>query len=172
MKKLIVIVFLMSGLLMFAQEKAWTVDECMHYAVENSTRRIKQEAQNEIYQQNQLEAVGGLLPSLNASTDGTMYYGRVLDKDNYKYVNTNTLYNDYGINSSVVLFDGFAQFSRVRMEKLNRLKGLQQLQDTKDKVAYETMEIFFNVKYYQGTVKLAAQQLDESTANLKRVKRM
>jgi len=162
----------MSGLLMFAQEKAWTVDECMHYAVENSTRRIKQEAQNVIYQQNQLEAVGGLLPSLNASSDGTMYYGRVLDKDIYKYVNTNTLYNDYGINSSVVLFDGFAQFSRVKMEKLNRLKGLQQLQDTKDKVAYETMEIFFNVKYYQGTVKLAAQQLDESTANLKRVKRM
>ncbi|MBA0882917.1 TolC family protein [Flavobacterium undicola] len=172
MKKLIVIVFWMSGLLMSAQEKAWTVDECMRYAVENSTLRIKQEAQNEIYKQNQLEAVGGLLPSLNASTDGTMYYGRVLDKNTYKYVNTNTLYNDYGINSSVALFDGFAQFSRVKMEKLNRLKGLQQLQENKDRVAYETMEIFFNVQYYQGTVKLAAQQLDESTANLKRVKRM
>lgn len=162
----------MSGLLMSAQEKAWTVDECMCYAVENSTLRIKQEAQNEIYKQNQLEAIGGLFPSLNASTDGTMYSGRVLDKDTYKYVNSNTLYNDYGINSSVVLFDGFAQFSKVKMEKLNRLKGLQQLQENKDRVAYETMEIFFNVQYYQGTVKLAAQQLDESTANLKRVKRM
>ncbi len=164
--------FWISSFLMSAQEKAWTVDECMRYAVENSTLRIKQEAQNEIYKQNQLEAVGGLLPSLNASTNGTMYYGRVLDKDNYKYVNSNTLYNDYGINSSVVLFDGFAQFSRVKMEKLNRLKGLQQLQENKDRVAYETMEIFFNVQYYQGIVKLTAQQLDESAANLKRVKRM
>jgi outer membrane protein TolC len=58
------------------------------------------------------------------------------------------------------------------MEKLNRLMGLQQLQDTNDMVAYKTMEIFFNVQYYQGTVKLANQQLDESISNLKQVKRM
>jgi len=162
----------MVTLLMKAQEKMWTLDDCMHYAVEHSTRRAKQEAQNEIYKQNQIEAVGGLLPSINASADGSMYYGRVLDKDTYKYVNNNTLYNQYGISSSVLLFDGLAQFSRVKVEKLNRLKGLQQLQDTKDMLAYETMEIFFNVQYFQGTVKLALQQLDESTSNLKQVKRM
>ena len=162
----------MITLLLTAQEKEWRMDECMRYAVEHSTRRAKQEAQNEIYKQNRIEAVGGLLPSLNASADGSMYYGRVLDKDTYKYVNNNTLYNQYGIGSSVLLFDGLAQFSRVKVEKLNRLKGLQQLQDTKDMLAYETMEIFFNVQYYQGTVKLAMQQLDESTSNLRQVKRM
>ena len=172
MKKLFFFGFCMVTLLLTAQEKVWNVDECMHYAVEHSTRRAKQEAQNEIYKQNRIEALGGLLPSVNANADGTMYYGRVLDKDTYKYVNNTTLYNQYGINSSVLLFDGLAQFSRVKVEKLNRLKGLQQLQDTKDMLAYETMEIFFNVQYYQGTVKLAMQQLDESTANLGQVKRM
>jgi len=162
----------MFTILLQAQEKEWTVDECMRYAVEHSTKRAKQEAQNEIYKQNQIEAIGGLLPTLNANTDGTMYYGRVLDKDTYQYVNNNSLYNQYGISSSVLLFDGFAQFSRVKVEKINRLKGLQQLQDTKDMLAYETMEIFFNVQYYQGTLKLAMQQLDESIANLRQVRRM
>jgi len=162
----------MFTMVLSAQEKMWTVDECMHYAVEHSTKCAKQEAQNEIYKQNHIEAVGGLLPSINASADGTMYYGRVLDKDTYKYVNNSTLYNQYGISSSLLLFDGLAQFTRGKVEKLNRLKGLQQLQDTKDMLAYETMEIFFNVQYYQGTVKLAIQQLEESTTNLKQVKRM
>ena len=172
MKKLFFFGFCMFTLLLHAQEKVWKVDECMRYAVEHSTRRAKQEAQNEIYKQNRIEALGGLLPSVNANDDGTMYYGRVLDKDTYKYVNNTTLYNQYGLSSSVLLFDGLAQFSRVKVEKLNRLKGLQQLQDTKDMLAYETMEIYFNVQYYQGTVNLAMQQLDQSTANLRQVKRM
>lgn len=172
MKKLVLIAVWMCGMLLHAQEKTWTVDECMRYAVEHSTKRAKQEAQNEIYKQNRLEAVGGLLPSLNASADGNISFGRVLDKDTYKYVNNKTLYNQYSLNSSMLLFDGLAQFYKIKMEKLNRLKGLQQLQDTKDMLAYETMEIFFNVLYYQGTVKLATQQLDLSTANLKQIKRM
>lgn len=162
----------MPSLLMLAQEKAWSVDECMSYAIEHSTKRVKQEAQNEIYKQNRLEAVGGLLPSLNASSDGSMSFGRVLDKDTYQYVNKGTLYNEYALNSTLLLFDGFAQLSKTKMEKLNKLKGIQQLQDIKDMVAYETMEIFFNVQYYQGTVELAIQQLDQSTANLKQMKRM
>ena len=172
MKNWIIIVFCMYSMLLCAQEKNWTVDECMRYAVEHSTKRVKQEAQNEIYKQNRLEAVGGLLPSLNASSDGSMSFGRVLDKDTYQYVNKGTLYNEYALNSTLLLFDGFAQLSKTKMEKLNKLKGIQQLQDIKDMVAYETMEIFFNVQYYQGTVKLAMQQLDQSTANLKQVKRM
>jgi len=172
MKKMILIGFCLFTMLLSAQEKEWTVDECMHYAVAHSTRSAKQQAQNEIYKQNQLEAIGGLLPNINASSDGTMYYGRVLDKDTYKYVNNSTQYNQYSLNSSMLLFDGLAQFTRVKIEKLNRLKGLQQLQDTKDMLAYETMEVFFNVQYYQGTVNLATQQLDLSIANLKKVKRM
>jgi len=172
MRKLVLIGVCVFTMLLSAQEKPWTLDECMRYAVEHSTKCVKQEAQNEIYKQNRLEAVGGLLPSLNASTDGNISFGRVLDKDTYQYVNNKTLYNQYSIYSSMLLFDGLAQFSKIKMEKLNRLKGLQQLQDTKDMLAYETMEVFFNVQYYQGTVKLATQQLDLSTSNLKQVKRM
>jgi len=172
MKKLIVALFCVSSVLLNAQEKTWTLDECMRYAVEHSTKRAKQEAQNEIYKQNQLETAGGFLPSLNAGTEGSMNYGRVLDKDTYKYVNNATEYNQYGIYSSVLLFDGFAQLSKLKIEKLNRLKGRQQLQDTKDMLAYETMELFFNVQYFQGTVQLATQQLEQSVASLKQVKRM
>ena len=162
----------MLAMLLTAQEKLWTLEECMRYAVEHNTKRIKQEAQNEIYKQNKLEVIGGFLPSINVSSDMSSSYGRVLDKDTYKYVNNTTQYNQYGIYSSVVLFDGFVQLSKLKVEKFNRLKGLQELQDTKDMLAYETMEIFFNVQYYKGTVKLAIHQLQQSSDNLNQVIRM
>lgn len=58
------------------------------------------------------------------------------------------------------------------MQKVNKLMGKQQLQQTKDVIAYETMEAFINVAYYMDMVKLAEQQLEESTANVKQIKRM
>ncbi len=172
MKIILFFLFWISSLLTGAQEKRWTLDECIRYAVDHSTKRAKQEAQNEIYKQNKIEAIGGLFPSLNAETEATQYYGRVFNRDTYKYVNNTNEYNQYEIYSSFVLFDGFSQLTQVKIEKLNRLKGHQQLQDAIDMLAYETMEIFFNVQYFQGTEQLAFEQLQHSIANLKQVKRM
>jgi outer membrane protein TolC len=58
------------------------------------------------------------------------------------------------------------------MTKINRLKGDDQLQDVKEQLALETMELYFNVLYYKGTVDIARQQLEDSEANLKRTQRM
>ncbi|WP_255495143.1 TolC family protein [Dysgonomonas sp. 521] len=155
-----------------SQEKKWTLEECMIYAIENSPRKNKQEAKNNIYQQNYLEAIGNLLPSLNASTNAYFNFGRGLDAETNTYTNINSFSNNYSLYTSLVLFDGLANINRVKMQKMNKLMGKQQLQDTNDMIAYETMEIFFNVLYYKESVKLAEQQLKESSENLRQIKRM
>jgi outer membrane protein TolC len=156
----------------FSQNRDWTLNQCIEYGLTHNNGIKKQLAQIEISKQNFREAVGSLFPSLNAGTDGTSYYGRVLDKDTYQYVNTNTIYDEYQLSSSVTLFDGFAKIAKARMERINKLKGLNQLQLQKDLLAYEIMELFFNVRYYQGTSKLADEQLNESETNLKKARQM
>lgn len=160
------------SLVSFAQEKIWTLTECMQYAVKHSLKRTEQKAQNEIYKQDYKEAVGGLLPTVTADAGTEFTFGRGINSQTNTYTNVNTFYNSFDVYSSVVLFDGFARLSKVKLQKINRLKGKQELQQAEDLLAYETMELFFNVVYYQGTVKLAKQQLEESTANLRQQKRM
>ena len=155
-----------------AQEKQWNLDDCIQYAVEHNPLRTKQEAQNKIYKQDQREAFGGFLPSLNVNTDAYMNFGRGIDPVTNTYISTNTFYNDYSVSSSTKLFDGMSQIYRTRMAKVNRLQGKNQLQDTKDQIALETMELFFNVLYYKGTVGLAKQQLEGSVDSLKKTQRM
>jgi outer membrane protein TolC len=72
----------------------------------------------------------------------------------------------------MTLFDGLSQIYRAKMTKINRLKGKEDLQDIQDKIAFDVMEVFFNVLYYKGTVELAQQQLEESANNLKKFQRM
>ena len=157
---------------MQAQEKIWTLDECIRYAVEHNPQRAKQEAQNKIYKQDRLEAITGFLPNLSAGSSIRLNFGRNIDPETNAYKPINTFSNGYGIYSSMKLFDGFSQVYQAKMAKINRLKGDYQLQEVKDKLALETMELYFNVLYYKGTVNLAKQQLEESEANLIRIQRM
>lgn len=172
MKYIIFIIAFIIGFTANAQEKKWTLEECMRYAIENSPKKNKQDAQNSIYHQNFLEAVGKLIPSLSTNTNASFNFGRGLDSETNTYTDINSFSNNYSLYSSLVLFDGFSNINKMKMQKVNKLMGKQQLQQTKDVIAYETMEAFINVAYYMDMVKLAEQQLEESTANVKQIKRM
>ncbi|MDR3250908.1 MAG: TolC family protein [Tannerella sp.] len=172
MRNLLTTLILLLSQTIVAQEKVWTLEDCMQYAVKYNPQCVRQEAQNKIYRADQVEAVGGFLPSLSASTNIYSRFGRGIDPETNTYISTSTFGNGYEIYSSMTLFDGLAQIYQAKKAKINRLMGKEQLQETKDKIALETMELFFNVLYYKGTVGLAQQQLDESIENLKRIERM
>jgi len=172
MKKTGIIFLILLSQIANAQEKLWTLDECIQYAVEHNPLRAKQEAQNKIYKQDQREALGGFIPSLNVSTSVYANFGRNIDQTTNGYVSTNTFYNSYYVGSSVNLFNGLSNIYQVKLAKVNRLMGEDQLRDTKNNLALQTMELYFNVLYYKGTVDIAKQQLDESAADSKRTQRM
>ncbi|MDR3340991.1 MAG: TolC family protein, partial [Candidatus Symbiothrix sp.] len=172
MKKNWLIFLLLFAQIAWAQEKSLTLEDCIQYTLLHNLQSVKQEAQNEIYKIDQREAIGGFLPSLSAGTSAYMNFGRGVDPETNNYISKNTFSNAYEIYSSMVLFDGLSQVYRAKLSKINRLKGKDELQDIKDKMAFEVMEIFFNVLYYKGTVDLAQQQLEESSVNLKKFQRM
>ncbi|WP_029905001.1 TolC family protein [Prevotella sp. 10(H)] len=172
MKFVIILTLLILSLTATGQEKKWTMDECMRYAIENSPKKNKQNAENSIYHQNYLEAIGKLLPSLSANTNVSFNFGRGLDAQTNTYTDINSFSNNYSLYTSLVLFDGLANINKLKMQKVNKLMGKEDLQKTKDDIAYETMEAFITVAYNEELVKLAAQQLEESSANVRQVKRM
>ncbi|MDR1724181.1 MAG: TolC family protein [Tannerella sp.] len=167
-----IICILFSAQAVFAQEKSWSLEDCIEYAIAHNPQRAKQEAQNAIYKINREETVAGFLPSLSAETSLSGNFGRGVDPETNTYISTSTLGNSYQIYSSLTLFDGLSSVYRAKAAKINQLMGDRQLQEVKDQIALETMEIFYNALYYKGTVALAEQQLRESSDNLKRFQRM
>jgi outer membrane protein len=144
----------------------------MKYAVENSPKINKQIAKNNITEQNYKESIGNMLPSLNAGSSAYFNFGRQLDPETNTYTNINSFSNSYSIYSSLNLFSGLSRINNLKMQKVNRLMGKEQLQEIKDNVAYETMEAFLNVLYVKEIYKLAELQLEESRKMLEQVKKM
>lgn len=155
-----------------AQPKQWPLQECMQYAADNSPKVNKQKAQNSITQQDYLNALGKFIPSLNANTNAYFSFGRGVDSETNAYTDISYFSNSYSIYSGLTIFDGFSSIYKLKMQKVNKLAGKQQLDQQKEMVAYETMEAFFNVLYYKKMAQLAQEQADQSSNNMKQAKRM
>lgn len=172
MKQIFILLLLFSSITSVAQTRKMTLNDCMKYAVENSPKIKKNKAQNSIYHQNYIEAIGRLLPRVSASTSASFNFGRGVDSETNTYTDVNSFNNNYNLNGSVTLFDGLASISKIKMEKVNKLLGKEQLQQEEDMVAYQTFEAYANVIYYKEMIALAQEQLEESNLNLQQVERM
>ena len=152
--------------------RLWTLEECVLYAVENSPETNIQAVRNEIARQNYREAIGALLPTLNASVGADFSFGRGLDPETNTYTDKGSFGNSYEASTGLTIFAGMRNVNNIRLQKINRLTGGHALDLKRDQVALATIEAFFNVLYCKDMVVLAESQLEESRLNLQQTERM
>lgn len=152
----------------YAQEKAqkMSLNECMVYAVENNQSVKKQEFTNNNYKQDYTEAIASMLPSISGSVSTYNNYGRSIDPGTNTYTNTGTFSNTYSVSGQMPVFAGFTNINTLRVAKVIRLMGIEQLQSIKDNLAIETMKAYFNVVYYKNAVEITKEQLATSLRTL------
>ena len=153
---------------LYAQEKM-TLEACMKYAIEHSTSVQQQEIALEDARQNYIGAVASAMPSINASTGGTMNYGRSIDPETNTYTTTSTFNNSYSLSGSLTVFNGLSTINTIKATKVMRAMGVEELQLARDQIAMNTMSAYFDVVYYYGTVEIAQEQLRTSQLELKQV---
>ena len=64
-----------------AQEQAWTMDSCMHYAVLHASGVQRQRIATRQREQDYRKAVAGFLPSLGAELSAQYQWGRNVDPE-------------------------------------------------------------------------------------------
>lgn len=148
-----------------------TIDDCMRYAVENSTTVGKQRLAADDNKVNYSEAVASLFPSVNAEVAGGLNFGRGIDPATNTYTNVTTFGNSYGISGSVPLFDGLKGINTVRAMKVAKQKGLVDTQIAQDEVAMQTLSAYMDVVYYTEAVNIATEQLEASRRTLELARR-
>jgi outer membrane protein len=171
MKKILLNLFLLfcSALVGMAQDSLWTMEECMRYAVENSTAVKKQIHENDTYKAEYASAVAAFFPSLSAGVSAQYNFGRAVDPETNIYVNTTTFNNYYGVSASLPVFNGGQIVNQFRIAKSTRQAGMNDLQKIKDDLALNILEAFVNVAYYQGTIRFAKEKLEESNRTLYKI---
>ena len=154
-----------------AQEKLWTLDECMRYAVENSPSVKKQVYTSDTYKAERNAAIASFFPAASAKVGAQYSFGRSIDPATNTYENTSTFNNNYGLDASIPIFTGGQLINQWLMAKSNRRMGVNDIQKAKDDLAMKTMQAYMDVVYYKGTIRMAVEKLEESNRTLYKTRR-
>lgn len=155
-----------------AQEKKWTLEECITYAVENNLSIEQYELDLESTKLDESDAFGSFLPNLNGSSSISNNTGFSINPTNNAPTNSTTFNMNASISSNVTLFDGLRNIHRLNKAKLSAIAGQYRLDDLKDDIRLNVANAYLQVLSNKETLKVAKAQYAVTEQDLKRTKEL
>lgn len=162
MKRLLISIYAIAAVLQLSASEPWSVERCMQYAADHSHTVRQQQFALEDSRAVKTQAIGAFLPSIYGSVDGQMNFGRAIDPSTNTYTDVSTLYNGYGLQASLVVFDGLQRYNNLRLAKANEAMGRSGVRAEKDDVALKVYKAYMDLVYCEGAVSQTAKKRDES----------
>jgi outer membrane protein len=172
MKKILMLaglLFLIPASLIFSQDKTWTLEECVKYAIDHNIT-IKQQFLLLEMQQNTLDLSKlKLLPTLNGQASHNFSFNRSLDQNTYQYVNKNAQSDQFYLGGSLNIFSGLQNYNTIKRNQYSLLSSEQDLQTIKDNIALGValgyLQILLNKELVNATdeqLKITKQQIEKT----------
>ena len=148
----------------FAQE-SWTLDECVSYALAHNLQLNDFKYTNQSNKETYRQSVRNLLPSVNASSSYLVNYGRAEDPNTGTFVNQDFYSNNYSLESSIDLFQGFQKINAIKASKLLFKATKEDVLQQKYLLAFRVMQAFYDIQFFEGLVAISKEQLTVSQTN-------
>ena len=153
-----------------AQDKKWTLRECVEYALENNIS-IKQSALDiENASVDKLDAIGNLLPTVNASGTLSSNTGANINPVTNTFESTTFLSFTTGFNVGLNLFDGLRNIRQIQRAKMSKLASQYSLGKMKDDIALFVANGFLQVLLNKESLKVIERQHEITLEQLTRTK--
>ncbi|MFD0976647.1 TolC family protein [Salinimicrobium gaetbulicola] len=173
MKKLLLpALFLFFGISAGAQNKEWTLQECVEYALENNISVRQSELDVELSEIEISDAVGNLLPRLNASASNSWNTG-LTQNVTTGILQTQTTRNfSAGATASMNLFDGLRNVKQLQLAKMSRLASEYSLEKMKDDITLFVANSYLQVLFNKESLKVIEAQHEITLEQLERVQEL
>ena len=156
---------------MFSEgQTAWTVQQCMRYALEHNHEVKQAELELDSYEAGHTSAIGRFLPEVGVGIGAQYNFGRAIDPETNGYTNVSTFYNGYSLQASLPVFDGFSRLHALRAAKASVMMGRARQRQQQDQTALNVLQAFMNVAYYEGLVKMAEEKVAEASLLLRQTR--
>ena len=168
--RLLLFIFLLWSTSIMGQ-KPWTLDECISYALENNLQLNDFEYNNLSNKETYRQSVRNLLPVLNGNADYTVNSGRAEDPNTGTFVVQDFFSNNYSLQSNIDLFRGFQKINSIKASKLLYKATQEEVLQQKYLLAFRVMQAFNNIRFFEGLVAIANEQLEVSRTNFQLVEK-
>jgi len=155
-----------------AQEKKWTLQECVDYAIKNNISVQSSELDLKTTVITRKDAIGNFLPNINASGSHSWNIGLNQNITTGLLENQTTQFTSAGLNMSLDLFKGLQNQNQLRKSNLSLIASQYQLIKMKEDIALNVANAYLQILFNKENVKVQAQQYQFNQTQLIRTQEL
>ncbi len=161
-----------SCFLSFAQDKKWTLKECVNYALENNITVKQTVLDLESAELDKKDAIGNFLPAVNASASHSWNIGLNQNITTGLLENLTTQFTSAGLNANVDIYKGLQNLNQLKRANLAILANQYKLDDMKDNIALMVVDSYLRILFNRENLIVAKAQFAVTEQDLKRTKEL
>ena len=162
------IFILLLGFTTIAQQKKWTIQECVAYALKNNISIKQSELDIKSANIDKLSAIGNFLPNLNSSISHSWSIGANTNPVTNVRENQTTQYTQVGLSSSVTIYNGLQNINRLHRAKLEQLASQYKLTKMQDDISLYVVNAYLDILFNKENLKVQQGQLVNDEKQLQR----
>ncbi|GGW59611.1 outer membrane protein [Winogradskyella epiphytica] len=172
MKKTILIGLLLFGFLAQAQNKKWTLKECVEHALENNISVKQSELDVDLANVDKLTAKGNFVPTINANSGVAENTGLSFNPVTNNAQTTTFLSVTGRINVGYTLFDGLRNYRQLQRADLSKLASQYRLDKMKDDISLFVANGYLQVLLNKANLEVLKSQNEVTQAQIERTQQL
>ncbi|MGC4040082.1 MAG: TolC family protein [Flavobacterium sp.] len=172
LQKIVLFFILIFGFSANAQVKNWTLKECIEYAMKNNISVKNSELDIKLANIDKSSAVGSFLPNLNSQLSHSWSIGANTNPVTNLRENQTTQYTQFGLSSSVTIYNGLQNINRLRRAKLAQLGAQYQLSKMQDDISLYVANAYLDILFNKENLKVQQGQLANDQKQLNRTEEL
>ncbi|WP_026707589.1 TolC family protein [Flavobacterium frigidarium] len=155
-----------------AQDKKWTLEECVKYAIEHNISIQQTELDTQSALIDKRGALGNFLPSVNASASHSWNIGLNQNITTGLLQNQTTQFTSLNGSVGVDIYKGLQNQNTMRRAKLSLVAAQYQLTKMREDVALNVANAFLQVLFNKENLKVQHQQMSINEKQLARTQEL
>ena len=157
--KLILLFFIFIGIKSFGQDKKWTLQECVDYALKNNISIKQSELDAETTAISKSDAFGSFLPTINANASHSWNIGLNQNITTGLLQNQTTQFTSAGLNSNITIYNGLEKQNKFRRATIAIIAAQYQVSKMKDDVSLNVANAYLQILFNKENLKVQNEQL-------------
>ncbi len=154
--------------LLTAQQKEWTLEECVNYALENNIQVKQSELAVELSDLERRDALGNFIPSINAQASNAWNTGLTQNVTTGILQNQTTRNFSAGVSAGLTLFDGLRNYKQLQRARISRIANEYSLDKMKDDIALFVADAYLQVLFRKQNLEVLMAQNEVTQQQLVR----
>ncbi|UOB18770.1 TolC family protein [Abyssalbus ytuae] len=152
------------------QQKPWSLEECIEYAVTNNITVKDAELTKGNNELNYAASKSSRLPNLTGSASQNISFGTAINNITSDYISQTTNSTSLGLSTSVTLYNGNQINNKIKQNKLLVDQSSLYIKEAENSITLSVTEAYIQVLYNKENILIATTNLETSEKELEMAK--